>query len=197
MISSSGDIHWSRRSTLAMTALAIPRRRLGAGYCERAALADATRVVLRPIRPTDAPLLQEGFRRLSDRTRYLRFHGPRGDLSPEELRFLTEVDGERHFALVAALEQSQRLVGVGRFCRGTGFGDAAELALVVGDDFQGKGLGELLLSRLREAALERDVTRFTGAVLYENGAMRGLLRKVGGRVAIPSRGVCDIELRLA
>jgi RimJ/RimL family protein N-acetyltransferase len=180
-----------------MTALAIPRRRLGAGYYERATLADATRAVLRPIHPTDAPLLQAGFRQLSDRTRYLRFHGPRGDLSPEELRFLTEVDGESHFALVATLERSQRLAGVARFCRSTGFGDAAEIALVIADDVQGKGLGELLLSRLREAALERDVTRFTGAVLFENRAMRGLLRKIGGRVGLPSRGVCDIDLRLA
>src|SRR5919201_1229441 len=55
-------------------------------------------------------------------------------------------------------------------------------------------LGLLLLSRLREAALERNVTRFIGSMLEENRPMRGLLRKVGGRVGLASRGVCEVDL---
>ena len=54
----------------------------------------------------------------------------------------------------------------------------------------------VLLSRLREAALERNVTRFTGSILDDNRKMRGLLRKLGGRVGLSSRGVCDIDLAL-
>jgi GNAT superfamily N-acetyltransferase len=161
-----------------------------------ATLADGKCVVLRPIRPTDAPQLQAGLLRLSARTRYLRFHAPRGPFSPDELRLLTEVDGETHFALAAFAMPSRQLVAVGRFIRSSVTASDAELALTVADEFQGKGLGELLLSRLRDAALERGVTRFTGTMLEENRAMRGLLRKAGGRAGLPSRGVCDIALPL-
>jgi RimJ/RimL family protein N-acetyltransferase len=177
-------------------AAAIAQRKLGASYCERATLADGTSVELRPIRPADAPLLQTGLLQLSDRTRYLRFHAPRGEFSADELRFLTDVDGEMHFALAAFALPSQRLIAVGRFIRSSGAPAAAELALVVADGLQGKGLGLLLLSRLRDAALERNVTRFTGSVLEENRPMRSLLRKLGGRVGLPSRGVCEMELSL-
>ncbi len=170
------------------------RRRLGAEYREIATLADGTPVVLRPIRPDDAPLLQSGLRELSEQSRYLRFHSPRTSFTPDELRSLTEIDGEAHFAL-AALTRRSRLVGVGRFIR-TGASAEAELALVVADELQGKGLGTLLLSRLREAALERTVTRFTGLMLAENRRMGRLLRKLGGRIGIASRGVCDIDLAL-
>jgi len=174
----------------------VAQRRLGASYCERATLADGTSVLLRPIRPADAPLLQAGLVQLSERTRYLRFHAPRGPFSPDELRILTDVDGETHFALAAFIPRSQRLIAVGRFVRSSDTAAEAELALVVGDPVQGKGLGQLLLSRLRQAALERDVTRFTGSMLDENRPMRGLLRKLGGRIGVASRGVCDIELSL-
>jgi GNAT superfamily N-acetyltransferase len=179
-----------------MTPTAVAQRRPGASYCEHTILADGTSVALRPIHPTDGPLLQAGLLELSDRTRYLRFHAPRGEFSPEELRALTDVDGEKHFALAAFTVRARRLVAVGRFVRDSVAAAEAELALVVADALQGKGLGMFLLSRLREAALERNVARFTGAMLDENRPMRGLLRKLGGRVGMASRGVCDIELAL-
>jgi RimJ/RimL family protein N-acetyltransferase len=197
---STGDLtresHMNLGSTAIQRGFTAVQRRLGAGYRERATLDDGTPVLLRPIRPADAPLLQAGLRRLSERTRYFRFHGPRGEFTPEELRFLTEVDGETHFALVAIAERSHEGLAVGRFCRGGAPAGEAEIALVVADAVQGKGLGQLLLTRLREAALERNVKRFTGMVLEENRSMRGLLRKAGGRVGLPSRGVCEVELDL-
>ena len=179
-----------------MAATILSQRRLDAGYCERATLEDGTPVLLRPIRPTDAPQLQAALLRLSDRTRYLRFHAPRGPFTPDELRSLTHVDGETHFALGAFTPRSERVVAVGRFIRSSAGAAEAEIALVVTDALQGKGLGLLLLLRLREAALERDVTCFTGSLLDENRAMRDLLRKLGGRIGIASRGVCEIELPL-
>ena len=179
-----------------MGAASVMNLRLGASYCERATLEDGTPVLLRPIRPEDGPLLQEGLLELSERTRYFRFHAPRKEFSPEELKFLTDVDGETHFALAAVSLPSQRLAGVGRFVRSSIAAAQAEIALVVADALQGKGLGQLLLSRLREAALERNVTRFTGSILDENRAMRSLLRKLGGRIGMAFRGVCDVELAL-
>jgi len=180
-----------------MLALSLaPLRRIGEDFFERALLEDGTPVVVRPIRPADAPSLQAALLELSDRTRYLRFHGPRGEFSASELRFLTDVDGEAHVALAAFTLPRPRMVAVGRFIRDSVTAAAAELALVVTDALQGKGLGQLLLSRLREAALERNVTRFTGSILDDNRKMRGLLRKLGGRVGLSSRGVCDIDLAL-
>jgi RimJ/RimL family protein N-acetyltransferase len=169
---------------------------MGAGYRERVTLAEGTCVELRPIRPADRPLLQECLRGLSDRTRYLRFHSPRAELDPDELRSFTDVDGETRFALAAFAPSSRRLVAVGQFVRGSVASAAAEIALLVADALQGKGLGRLLLSRLREAARERSITRFTGTVLEENQPMRDLLRKLGARMGLPSRGVCEIELAL-
>jgi len=177
-------------------AAAIAQRRLGASYCEGATLADGASVLLRPIRPTDGPQLQEILLRLSDRTRYLRFHAPRKEFSPGELRSLTEIDGETHFALAAFTVRPRELVAVGRFIRSSETAGEAEIALVVADALQGKGLGLLLLSRLCEAALERNITRFTGEMLDENRPMRDLLRKLGGRIGVASRGVCEIELAL-
>jgi RimJ/RimL family protein N-acetyltransferase len=174
----------------------VYRRRIDESYCERGVLADGAAVLVRPLRPADAPLLQEGLLQLSQRTRYLRFHGPRGPFSAEELRFLTDLDGEMHFALGAFASLPQRLVGVARFVRCGPSAARAELALVVADALQGKGLGLLLLSLLRDAALERDVTHFEGQMLEENRPMRDLLRKMGGRVGLGSAGVCQIELPL-
>ncbi|HTO95478.1 MAG TPA: GNAT family N-acetyltransferase [Myxococcales bacterium] len=179
-----------------MGAISLMNRRLGESYCERAILADGTQVVLRPIRQEDGPLLQAGLLELSERTRYFRFHSPRKELSPEELSFLTEVDGESHFALAALKLPAQKLVAVGRWVRSKSEQGQAEIALVVTDALQGRGLGQLLLSRLREAALERNVTRFTGSIIDENRAIRGLLRKLGARIGLAFRGVCEIELAL-
>ncbi|MGZ6142884.1 MAG: N-acetyltransferase family protein [Myxococcales bacterium] len=152
-------------------------------------------VLLRPIRPDDAPLLEAGLLQLSERTRYLRFHSPRKELSAGELRSLTEVDGEAHLALTAFALHPEQLVAVGRFIRSAAE-PVAELALVVGDPLQGKGLGRVLLSRLWQAAVERNIERFEGVMLEENLAVRALLRKAGARIGLPSRGVCEFVLPL-
>src|SRR5712692_6505261 len=83
-------------------------RRYDASYSERAALADATRVVLRPLGPGDTGRLAAAFARLSQRTRALRFLCGKSELSPDELRKLSDVDGEMHFAIVACLERARR-----------------------------------------------------------------------------------------
>lgn len=163
--------------------------------CEQVRLDDGTEVELRPIRAADAPLLQSGFLRLSERTRYLRFHGARTELTAEELRYLAEVDGERHVALIAFTAPGE-MAGVGQFVRATPLAPDAEVALVVADDLQGKGLGRALLSRLWKAARARNIGRFTGLVLEENRTMRRFLHQLGARVGLASYGVCEIELPL-
>ncbi|HEX4383044.1 MAG TPA: GNAT family N-acetyltransferase [Myxococcales bacterium] len=172
-------------------------RRFEQTYLELTHLADGVEVILRFLTPEDAPLLQAGLAGLSERSRYFRFHGVKTELSPEELRALTNVDGENHLALAVFTVKPMELAAVGRFVRGPRALDEAEVALTVRDAVQGRGLGELLLSRLRAAALERGIERFTGSVLSQNRAMVGLLRKLDARIGLSSLGVREFELELA
>ena len=99
--------------------------------------------MIRPIRPDDKGLLSDGLRRLSPQSVQRRFLTPKRSFSRAELRYLTEVDGRDHVALVAEnpCAPTRRLVAVARFVRNNEEPDTAEIAVTVGDSFQGRGLG--------------------------------------------------------
>jgi GNAT superfamily N-acetyltransferase len=140
-------------------------------------LPDATTVLIRPIAPEDKPLLSAGLRRLSPESAMRRFLSPKVSFSAAELRYLTEVDQVDHIALVAVDAISGGLVAVARSVRVSP--DTAEVALVVGDPWQGMGLGRRLLELLAERA---GVQRFSGTMLATNrGAVR-LMRGFGTHV---------------
>jgi fructokinase len=153
---------------------------------EEIRLADGTAVTLRPIRPDDKAALGQAFARLSAASRYQRFHSHKQTLTEDDLRYLTEVDGKDHFALVATTPSHdlRRDVGIGvaRFVRDVNEADLAEAAITVADDQQGKGLGKILLRHLVDAARERDIHRFRAEVLAENAPMVHLLRAAGAQV---------------
>ena len=140
-------------------------------------LRDGSSVEVRAIEPEDREALRAGFDRLSDRTRYLRFQAPLPNLSEQQLAYLTDVDHHNHEALVAIDPDTDEGVGVARFVRVGD--DVAECAIVVADDWQGRGLGTILLDRLAERAREEDVTRFTALVLAENADALRLLERLG------------------
>src|SRR5687768_8644236 len=94
----------------------MPARHFTADYAERALLRDGTEVQLRLVAPEDKPLLVAGFQRMSARSRYARFLAPKDTLSEDELRYLTELDQEHHFAL-GALDGGGAGIGVARFIR--------------------------------------------------------------------------------
>jgi GNAT superfamily N-acetyltransferase len=153
-------------------------RRYDASYSEHAALADGTRVVLRPLGPGDADRLAAAFERLSQRTRAFRFLSGKSELSPDELRKLSDVDGEMDFAIVACLEDApDEMIGIVRFLRFEQNPARAEVAATVVDAFQGRGLGRLLLLRLTEAARERGVRDFHCELAQCNGAALGLVQE--------------------
>jgi GNAT superfamily N-acetyltransferase len=157
-----------------------PYRRFHAHYRERLSLTDGTWAELRMVRPEDAALLRDGFARLSPRSRFQRFLSAKPRLSEEELRYLTQVDGERHLAIGALTRSpgSGREVGLGvaRFIRLAHAPEVAEVAITVVDDAQGKGLGRVLLERLVDAARERGVERFEFRVLAGNMPMYRLVQ---------------------
>ena len=150
---------------------------------ERHALPDGTEVLLRLLRPGDADALRAGFQRLSPESRYRRFLSMLPALSEEMVRYLTEIDGERHVAVVAGIVspdlKSEEGIAVARYIRLPDEPDVAEAAVTVIDDFQGKGLGKLLLATLVRLAAGEGIRMFRAEVLPSNTAVQGLLASVG------------------
>lgn len=165
--------------------------RFDAAYGESVLLKDGRRLALRLIRPTDREMMRTAFDRLSPESRYARFMAPKARLTEAELDYLTEPDGYDHFALVALrkhLVSNTEGVGVARFVRLVEEPDAAEPAVTVIDDYQGKGLGSVLLQRLIEAAWERDIRWFRSELLAENRASRKMIESLGPEVRFSARG---------
>ncbi|MFN7955188.1 MAG: GNAT family N-acetyltransferase [bacterium] len=149
----------------------MSERRFDEHYREPATLRDGTAVTMRLVRADDRSLLERGFERLSDRSRYYRFFTAKPRLTGAEARYLTDVDGENHFAIGASTigaDGAEQGLGVARFIRLEGEPDVAEAAVTVLDEMQGKGLGCLLLLRLIAAARERKVRAFRCWALAEN-----------------------------
>jgi GNAT superfamily N-acetyltransferase len=161
-------------------------------------LRDGTRVRLRPVVPEDKALLTAGFERLSPESRFRRFMVPITELSAEQLSSLTEVDYVNHFAWMAISlnEPGCPGVGVARYIRRPEEPDVAEAAVTVLDEYQGRGLGTLLLEALGAVALENGISRFRGYVLETNRPMLDLLEALGGAVGHDSPGLARIEMDL-
>ncbi len=164
------------------------------------ALTDATEVRIRRIRADDGDRLRASHDRLSPDSRYRRFLAAKPHLSIADARYLVEIDGSNHFALVATIDDEEdSIVAVARFIRIPEAPDAAEFAIVVGDAFQDKGLGTELLTRLGQAATERGITHFRATALADNLAVHRLLQRVAlGQLRERRMGsLSEIELELA
>jgi RimJ/RimL family protein N-acetyltransferase len=157
-------------------------------------------VVVRPIEPGDKDRLVNGLRQLSLESIRKRFLAAKPSFSRSELRYLTEVDGVNHIALVAVLEDDpEQLVAVARCVRLPDRPDTAEMAIVVGDPWQGQGLGRELARRLADAALAAGIRRFAATMLGDNEAARRLMltfarRLEAGRI---SAGLREVVVELA
>ncbi|MDQ1662342.1 MAG: hypothetical protein QOJ68_2322 [Blastococcus sp.] len=138
--------------------------------------ADGGTVHLRPICPEDAAGLVGLMDRSSDQTRYYRFFGPMKRLSDKDLYRFTHVDHANRVAFVVLL--GEQIVAVGRFDRYPGTDDA-EVAFLVEDEHQGRGLGSVLLEHLAAAARERGIIRFVAEVLAQNNKMVRVFQDAG------------------
>jgi acyl-CoA synthetase (NDP forming)/RimJ/RimL family protein N-acetyltransferase len=138
--------------------------------------ADGGTVHLRPICPEDADGINGLMERSSDQTRYYRFFGPMKRLSDRDLHRFTHVDHVDRVAFVVLL--GDQIVGVGRYDRYPDTDDA-EVAFLVEDAHQGRGLGSVLLEHLAAAARERGIKRFVAEVLAQNSKMVRVFQDAG------------------
>ncbi|HET7874376.1 MAG TPA: GNAT family N-acetyltransferase [Methylomirabilota bacterium] len=141
-------------------------------------LKDGARLRLRPIRPDDEPRLSDLYDRLSLHTAYQRFFTVMKRLPPDWARLLANVDYQQRLALVLEQGPPERpeLIAVARY-EPTDAPDTAEVAFVVQDGWQGRGLGRLLLHALLDAAHARGLERFRAYVLGDNTRMLELLAR--------------------
>ena len=136
-------------------------------------------MLVRAVRPEDAPGFAEAFEQLSETSRYRRFFTVKPRLSEQSLAFFTDVDHHDHEALVAVAPGSGQLVGVARFIRNPEEPDQAEVAVTVIDAWQQRGVGTVLLRELAQRAAEEGIRHFTAEILAENRPMLNLARRLG------------------
>ena len=172
-----------------------------AQYVSKFVNKDGMEFTVRPIRPDDEPMIVKFHKQLSERSVYYRY------FSPLELSFRTSherlitkcfIDYDREMALVAEHTGSNgnsEIVGVARMIR-EHTGNAAEVAFVVADNFQRRGLGHYLMERTIEIARKEGLSSIHGVLLSQNAEMRKLFETVGFKFADGLTEVSSAELRL-
>ena len=188
-----------RRSIRRLAGWLLPGWRSGPRYATRgtpAVLRDGSVVLIRPIGTADAPLLADGFTRLSARSRQMRFLTAKRELSPAELRYFTEINHHDHEALGAVDRANGRGVGVARYVRSAEDAQSAEIAVTVVDEWQGRGLGTELVAQLSERAREEGIRRFTALVAADNVAVAELAWAVGAELVCREAATLAYEVPL-
>lgn len=141
-------------------------------------------LLLRPVKISDEPIIKEFFYRLSDQTMYSRFFNPRRHMPHEQLQEYVVIDYSRDMTILAIIKQHNKevIVGMGQY-----FIDdrehCAELAFVVRDDYQNRGISTELLFHLTFLAKKQGLLSFTAEVLLENGTMLHLFEKCGFEIS--------------
>lgn len=163
---------------------------------------EGTSFTLRPIRPDDEPLMVDFHHQLSESSVYMRFFGPlKLDLRVSHERLFTKcfIDYDREIGLVAEYTDekgARRMAGIARLIRKHS-DDSAEVAFLVADKFQNRGLGTRLLETTIEIARKEGISTLEGATLSDNSNMKDMFIRAGFRFAPPEDGVATAELRLS
>jgi acyl-CoA hydrolase/GNAT superfamily N-acetyltransferase len=164
---------------------------------KRVTVRDGTELLLRPIKPTDERLEQELLYSLSDQSIYLRFFSTMTTFPHERVQYYTTVDYNEHMAIVAIAEREgeEQMVGVGRYIKEKD-SDMAELALLVRDDWQGKGVGGLMHEYLEQIARAHNIGGFKGEVLEQNKRALHVFTKLGRKAETKyEEGVYTVSYR--
>ncbi len=147
-------------------------------YAAHETLRDGEKILVRAILHGDKARLLEHFHALSPESIHSRFFSMRRDLSAADLARLTELDFNIHVGLAVVMGEDQRFIGVGRYVREADL-KRAEVAFAVRDDYQGHGVGTILLEHLARIARAQGVEMFEANVLAENRQMLGVVEQSG------------------
>ncbi|MCV2892070.1 GNAT family N-acetyltransferase [Lentibacter sp. XHP0401] len=159
-------------------------------------LRNSGRVLVRPVVPEDRHLLEIGFAHVSEASRYFRFLAPKSRLSDRDLDFFTTSHGDDHVA-IGALDidaEPPQPVGIARYIRLSDRRDAAEIAVTVVDDYQGLGLGCILIGALACHAASDGIMHFVALVHEDNRKMRHLFDELDAQVESDLGG--EVEMRI-
>jgi acetyltransferase len=160
-------------------------------------LNDGTEVLLRPIRPEDEPMIGELLATVSKKTLHDRFLGEVFEFEHPQLVRFTNIDYDREIAIVAELTRGKkkRIIGVGRL---TGEADrgVGEFAVLVHDEFQGRGLGFKLIDVVIGIARDKGFEQIKGYISADNRRMITLVHELGFTDVCREEGVCTVQLQL-
>jgi acetyltransferase len=155
-------------------------------YVSNEELRDGTPVTIRPIRPEDEPLMVKFHEGLSEESVYMRYFHMMNltqRTAHERLTRICYIDYDREMALVAEATNpdtgEREIMGVSRLSRRGASPDEAEFSVLVGDRFQRRGLGTLLVSRILDVGRAEDLRRITAEILFDNRPMQDISRKLG------------------
>jgi GNAT superfamily N-acetyltransferase/acyl CoA:acetate/3-ketoacid CoA transferase beta subunit len=143
-------------------------------------LDDGTEITARPVHPTDQPLMKELFYKLSEETVYYRFFTHLKRFPQREIQQFVYIDHRQDEAVVLTVPGANReeIIAVGRYYLDTKT-NRAEVAFVVADDWQGRGIGKFLLATLSRVAKRNGIRGFTAEVLADNKAMQAVFNRSG------------------
>src|SRR3954447_20497359 len=160
---------------------------------------DGTQLYVRHVKPADKDVIAKGWLLLSEESQRRRFLAPKPRLTAGDLRYLTEIDGHDHVALIALrLDDPNGLVAVARYVRLKDDPETAEGAVTVADAMQGKRVGSMLGILLADEARGRGIKRFSASVLTDNRAALRLMATLSQRLEGHSdHGVRDLVADLA
>jgi acetyltransferase len=156
---------------------------------------EGTRVTIRTMRPTDREIEDQFVRRLTPTSKYYRFHAALRELTASMLDHFTNVNFPDEMALIATIREAdaEREIGVARYVRAPG-SDTAEIAVVVSDEWQGKGIGCKMLRDLRDIAHQAGIRHLEARVLPDNRRMLQLATNLGFRIKPSNEDPGAIEL---
>jgi RimJ/RimL family protein N-acetyltransferase len=158
---------------------------------------DGTKLLIRPIRPSDEDLIKDMFYSFSEQTKYLRYHGTLKAMPHNKVQVFCNVDYDTEMALVAVNGTGghEEIVAVGRYLTNPAK-RAAEMAFVVADAFQRQGLGTHLFHRLIEIGKQEGIKEFHADVLPENAGMLKIFHRSGMNTeTVTEEGVVSVNMK--
>ena len=150
-------------------------------YSKSETLKDGTAVTVRSIRAKDSNSVLEAFKGMDKESVHRRFFSPKKELSPAELKQLTDVDFSKVIALVVTIQspKGELLVGGGRYALEERRSTHAEIAFVTSGDYRGLGIASLILKHLALIARKAGISQFDAEVLAANQPMLAVFRRSG------------------